>query len=104
MATIVGVDESSEINEIPNEIALMQNYPNPFNPETTIQYKLNKESNVTLKVYDILGRELITLIDEFKSAGNHKINFNAHSFASGIYFYQLQTDSKQIMKKMILLK
>ncbi|MFA7287971.1 MAG: alpha-amylase family glycosyl hydrolase, partial [Melioribacteraceae bacterium] len=104
MATIVGVDESSEINEIPNEIALMQNYPNPFNPETTIQYKLNKESNVTLKVYDILGRELVTLIDEFKSAGNHKINFNAHSFASGIYFYQLQTDSKQIMKKMILLK
>jgi hypothetical protein len=59
---------------------------------------------VSLRVYDILGREIVTLVDELKSAGNYKLNFNANNYASGIYFYQLQTDNKQIMKKMILLK
>jgi hypothetical protein len=103
-ATIVGIENELADNIIPNEISLEQNYPNPFNPTTTIQYSLNKESRVSLRVYDILGREIVTLVDELKSAGNYKLNFNANNYASGIYFYQLQTDNKQIMKKMILLK
>jgi len=103
-ATIVGIENELVYNIIPNEISLEQNYPNPFNPTTTIQYSLNKESRVSLRVYDILGRKIVTLVDEFKSAGNYKLNFNATNYASGIYFYQLQTDNKQIMKKMILLK
>ena len=68
---------------------LIQNYPNPFNPITTITYSLPKASNVTLKVYDILGRELVTLVDEFKSEGQYSVLFNASSLASGIYFYRI---------------
>ncbi|MBK6507756.1 MAG: T9SS type A sorting domain-containing protein [Ignavibacteria bacterium] len=74
---------------IPDKYDLSQNYPNPFNPVTTINYDLPTDGIVTIKVYDILGRELKTLVNEMKTAGYHKIQFNAADLASGAYFYRL---------------
>jgi photosystem II stability/assembly factor-like uncharacterized protein len=78
--------------QLPEQFALEQNYPNPFNPSTVISYKLATNSFVTIKVYDILGRELITLINEHQSAGNHSVTFNASSLSSGVYFYSIQAE------------
>ena len=89
---------------IPTVYALEQNYPNPFNPATTIKYSIAKQSNVTLKVYDMLGSEIATLVNEEKPAGVYEINFNASNLASGIYFYKIQAGSFVETKKMILLK
>ena len=72
---------------------LSQNYPNPFNPTTTIQYSIPKESFVTIKVYDVLGKELTTLVNERKPEGNYHVDFNASNFPSGIYFYRMQAGS-----------
>ncbi len=83
---------------------LSQNYPNPFNPVTTINYSISSNGNVQLKVYDILGREVATLVNETKVPGNYKVNFNASNLASGVYFYRLQTGSFVQTKKMVLMK
>ncbi len=83
---------------------LAQNYPNPFNPVTQIQYSLEQSSNVTLRVFDILGREVATLINENQNAGRHVVDFNASDFASGIYLYRLEAGSFVQVKKMILMK
>jgi hypothetical protein len=83
---------------------LFQNYPNPFNPTTTIKYSIPELSFVTLKVYDVLGSEIITLVNEEKPIGTHTIEFGASNLPSGIYFYQLQTPNFTQTKKMILLK
>jgi len=83
---------------------LYQNYPNPFNPNTIISWQLARNSFVTLKVYDVLGSEVETLINEEKPAGIHEVNFNGSELTSGVYFYQLRTDQKIITKKMILLR
>lgn len=83
---------------------LAQNYPNPFNPSTTIKYSIPSSEFVTLKVYDILGNEVSTLVNEEKPAGNYEVNFNALNLPSGAYFYRLQTGSLVETKKMILLK
>jgi hypothetical protein len=95
--------------EIPDEYALMQNYPNPFNPTTIIHYDLPKESFVTLKVYNVLGQEVSTLVNEKQTAGRYSIQFstsNKHSLkmASGVYFYRLQTEQYVNTKKFILMK
>ena len=84
--------------------SLEQNYPNPFNPSTQIQYTLEKAGNVSLKVYDMLGREVASLVDENQSAGKHIVNFNAANFATGVYLYRLKTGSFIQVKKMLLLK
>ncbi len=89
---------------VPHSIILSQNYPNPFNPTTSIRYSLPKDSDVTLKIYDINGRLLSTLIHEKQSAGTHNIQWNASSFPSGIYFYRLQTNNYQQMRKCLLVK
>ncbi len=90
---------------IPEEYSLSQNYPNPFNPSTTIEYNVPKSSYVTLKVFDVLGREVALLADEFKIAGSYKQNFDAGRLASGIYYYTLATDNGFTeTKKMILNK
>lgn len=97
---------------IPDEYFLYQNYPNPFNPGTVISYQLPVSSNVTLKVFDILGREVVTLVDEYKPAGRYEVEFTATGGpesiikhpASGVYFYQLRTESFVQTKKMILLR
>ncbi|MFA3782216.1 glycoside hydrolase family 2 TIM barrel-domain containing protein [Melioribacteraceae bacterium 4301-Me] len=88
----------------PNEFLLKQNYPNPFNPSTIIGYQLPNGSFVTLKVYDILGREIVTLINEYKPAGEHKVKFNAANLPTGVYFYKFTAGDKTSVKKMILLK
>lgn len=89
---------------VPAKYELEQNYPNPFNPATTIKYSIAKQSNVTLKVYDMLGSEIATLVNEEKPAGVYEINFNASNLASGIYFYKIQAGSFIETKKMLMLK
>ena len=89
---------------IPIVWKLEQNFPNPFNPSTTINYQISKPGLVTLKIYDILGREIATLINENKIAGFYEFNYNASKLASGIYIYQLKSDNFVSSKKMILLK
>ena len=88
----------------PEEFSLEQNYPNPFNPSTSIQYRVSSISNVSLKVYDVLGNEVATLVNEEKPAGSYEVKFDAAGLSSGIYFYKLQTGSFVETKKMILLK
>jgi hypothetical protein len=89
---------------LPVEYALEQNYPNPFNPTTTIRYQLPKDGMVTLKVYDILGAEVATLVNEEKAAGKYEVNFNANKLASGVYIYRIQVNEFISVKKMVLLK
>jgi hypothetical protein len=88
----------------PEVFSLSQNYPNPFNPSTKIQYALSSSQFVTLKIYDILGRQVATLVNEEKAAGEYEIEFDAKKLSSGIYFYQLKTGKSILTKKMILLK
>ncbi|MFA7421904.1 MAG: aryl-sulfate sulfotransferase [Melioribacteraceae bacterium] len=92
--------------EVPNDFKLEQNYPNPFNPETTISYKVQAASKVSLKVYDVLGREVATLVDEYKQAGSHncKLRIVNGELSSGIYFYRLQSGSYCETKKFVLMK
>jgi hypothetical protein len=89
---------------LPIEYALEQNYPNPFNPTTTIRYQLPKDGMVTLKVYDILGAEVVTLVNEEKAAGKYEANFDASRLASGVYIYRIQVNEFNSVKKMVLLK
>jgi hypothetical protein len=98
-------------NEEPalNDFVLKQNYPNPFNPSTTIKYSIPTTEFVTLKIYDVLGNEMATLVDEYKPTGSYEVEFNSHSssirnLASGVYFYTLQAGSFTRTKKLILMK
>ena len=96
-------------NLIPQEFELSQNYPNPFNPETTIEYNLPKSSHIVLTVYDVLGHEIITLVDEKQQAGLHQQNWNAcdrfgNQVSSGIYVYKIKTDDAVCSKKMLYIK
>ena len=100
---VTGVDSNKEDLGI-KTFQLYQNYPNPFNPNTIISWQLARSSFVTLKVYDVLGNEVETLINEEKPAGIYKINFDGSELTSGVYFYQLHTDQNVITKKMILLR
>ncbi len=93
-------DESLSITDY----KLNQNYPNPFNPSTTISFSIPVQGNVSLKIYDLLGKEVVTLVDELKSAGNYQITFDAAQLASGMYFYKLEASNFSQTKKMILLK
>jgi hypothetical protein len=90
--------------DVPAEFVLSQNYPNPFNPSTTISYFVPKESFVSIKVYDFLGREVTTLVNETKSTGSYELSFDASSLPSGTYFYTLIADNYSATKKMIILK
>lgn len=90
--------------EVRHSFNLEQNYPNPFNPTTSIQYRVPSIEKVSLKVYDILGRELKTLVNEVKAAGNYKITFNASDLPSGVYFYTLRSGDYRDTKKMVLLR
>ncbi|AFH50829.1 5'-Nucleotidase domain protein [Ignavibacterium album JCM 16511] len=89
---------------LPEELSLEQNYPNPFNPKTNIQYGLNKGQFITLKVYNTIGNEVATLVNEYKEAGIYNIEFNGDGLASGTYFYRLSAGSFTEVKKMILMK
>jgi len=83
---------------------LSQNFPNPFNPATTIQYQLPKNGFVTLKIYDILGKEVADLVNDQKTQGRYSVNFDASRLASGVYIYQLRVNDYVSSKKMLLLK
>ncbi|MFA7421307.1 MAG: T9SS type A sorting domain-containing protein [Melioribacteraceae bacterium] len=106
----VSIETLVEENEqLPTEYHFSQNFPNPFNPETTISYSIPKSEHVTLKVYDLLGREVATLVDEYKQAGNYNVKFNVEtrhgaSLPSGVYFYRLQAGNYTKTQKMILMK
>ncbi|MCK4979421.1 MAG: T9SS type A sorting domain-containing protein, partial [Candidatus Delongbacteria bacterium] len=85
--------------------SLSQNYPNPFNPETTISYSLMNNAQVNLKVYDIAGREVCSLVDQKQNKGSHEVKFDGSMLTSGIYFYRLSVNGKAVSnKKMMLLK
>ncbi|MBK7630372.1 MAG: T9SS type A sorting domain-containing protein [Ignavibacteriales bacterium] len=104
-------------NQIETEItsliafSLEQNYPNPFNPSTTIKYNIpsvisseGKNVIVTVKVYDVMGNEIATLVNENKSVGNYEVVFNAKNLSSGVYFYKLKVGNRAITKKMVLIR
>jgi hypothetical protein len=97
-----GVGEVTDI--LPGEFQLHQNYPNPFNPMTTIQYELPRSAHVTLKVFDILGREMAMLVDADQEAGFKNVNFDAGALASGVYLYKISAGSFNAVRKMIIIK
>jgi hypothetical protein len=103
---IVSVESTN--SETPKNYSLFQNYPNPFNPATTIRYEIPEQSFVTLKVYDVIGKEITTLVNEEKPAGSYEVEFNTsainHNPTSGVYFYTLSAGNYFTTKKMILLK
>jgi N-acetylmuramoyl-L-alanine amidase len=100
----------NEVDNIPSEYSLSQNYPNPFNPSTTIKYSITAHTSlaatqqVSIVVYDILGRKVATVVNKEQKAGNYEVTFNAESLTSGIYFYKLQTGDFAATKKLLLLK
>jgi hypothetical protein len=90
--------------ELPEMFTLRQNYPNPFNPSTTISYRLPMQSNVTLKVFDVLGREVATLVNSVEQPGYKSVNFYANNLVSGVYYYRLQAGNFIETKKLVLLR
>jgi hypothetical protein len=103
-AELPKIAEDNEIENLPEKYELSQNYPNPFNPSTTIQYQIPQDGLVTIKVYDLLGSEVITLVNEEKPTGIHKVNFDASDLASGTYIYAVKVNDFISAKKMILIK
>jgi hypothetical protein len=99
---VVTAVQSTE--QVPQEFRLAQNYPNPFNPSTVISYSIAKAGSVTLKVYDMLGREVATLVNGFQAANTYHVNFNASGLASGVYLYELRSGSNVASGKMLLMK
>jgi len=102
-STIVGVEEE-EKELLPSSFTLYQNYPNPFNPSTRIKYQVASTAKVNLIVYDILGREIATLVNEIKPVGTHEVEFDASELPSGIFFYRLQSGNFTLTKKMMVIK
>lgn len=102
-----GDEWSKEINvevSTPTTYELSQNYPNPFNPTTTIEFIIPNDEKVTIKIYDILGREVKTLLNEFRETGHHEVEFNASHLASGMYIYRMTSGSYSQIRKMMLVK
>jgi hypothetical protein len=99
-----GITSVAEELHLPNAFKLQQNYPNPFNPTTTINYQIPKISFVTLKIYDVLGSEIATLVSEEKPVGNYEVEFDGSGLTSGVYFYTLQAGDFVETKKIVLMK
>ena len=103
----VDLNQLVNVKENTNQLTgfkLSQNYPNPFNPSTNLSFVISSSSFVTLKVYDVLGNEVATLVNEEKSPGSYKVNFNAQNLSSGVYYYRLESGSYSVTRKMLLLK
>ena len=96
--------EAQPGNLVPGSFFLEQNYPNPFNPSTVIRYSIPRQTNVSLKVYDVIGREVANLVDEVRPAGTYVVRFDALRYSSGVYFYRLTTSDQSVTKMMTLLK
>jgi len=90
--------------DLPLAYALEQNYPNPFNPTTTIGYSIPEDNLVTIRLYDVLGNEVITLVNEQKPAGKYEMLYNASNIASGVYYYQITSGSFTQTRKLMLMK
>jgi hypothetical protein len=99
---LIGITPISSL--VPKNYSLFQNYPNPFNPVTTIKFDIPKESYVKVSVFDILGNEVQTLINENLKAGEYKVTWDASKYSSGIYFYKLQSGDFTQTRKMLLVK
>ena len=99
----LGQTEETE-HEKPKTVQLFQNYPNPFNPSTTIEFTVAELTSVSLKIYNTVGQEVVTLVNESKQPGNYSANFDASQFSSGVYFYVLRTGSRELIKQMTLIK
>jgi len=91
-------------NSFPSDFTLEQNYPNPFNPSTNIRFSLPEANQVTLRVYDMIGQEVVTLVNEFINAGSYEVTFDASNLPTGIYTYSLTAGNFQSVKKMMLIK
>ncbi len=91
-------------NSLPSDFKLSQNYPNPFNPSTTVKYQIPKQLHVSIKVFDMSGKEIVTLVNKVEKAGTHEVTFNAEKYSSGVYFYRIFTEGFTETKKMILVK
>ena len=100
---IISVEDNGT-DIVPSGFSLAQNYPNPFNPVTSIKYVVGSLQFVTMKVYDLLGREVATLVNEEKPAGEYEVDFNSANLTSGIYFYQLKAGEFIKIRKMVLMK
>ncbi len=98
----VGIEEID--GELPSRITLEQNYPNPFNPATTFEYSIDRAQHVRIRVYDLMGRTVATLVDGVQQAATYRVTFDGGQLASGLYVYQLETPARTISKKMVLLK
>ncbi len=94
----------SPLTTNPDNVLLSQNYPNPFNPSTTITFSIPSGSFVTLKVFDITGREIKTLVNDYKQAGSHNVTFDAGNLPSGVYYYELTAGENTSVKTMVLIK
>lgn len=92
------------MEELPTQYSLAQNYPNPFNPSTTIYFELPRESDVTLKVYNMLGQEMLTVLDQVKAAGRYDLKIDGKYLSSGVYFYRLTAGDYVSTRRLILLK
>ncbi len=101
---VTGKLTNESITNIPAEFALGQNYPNPFNPSTTINYELPASNFVTLKIYDLVGKEVATLVNEKLDAGRYSATFNGANLASGMYFYKISAGQFTFVRKMVLIK
>jgi len=102
---VTGNNKNESITStIPTEFSLSQNYPNPFNPSTVINYELPSSNFVTLKIYDLVGKEVATLVNEKLDAGRYSVKFNGSNLASGMYFYKISAGNFTFVKKMVLIK
>ncbi|MBI5729940.1 MAG: T9SS type A sorting domain-containing protein [Ignavibacteriales bacterium] len=101
---VQGGTDVEKLDEIPTGYELSQNYPNPFNPTTNIKFSIPEQGFVSLKIYNTLGQEVATLLNEYKSAGTYQVDFNAAKLSSGMYVYTLSSGNYRISKKMLLMK
>jgi hypothetical protein len=105
--TSVAADSTTDVriaDGVPAAFALKQNYPNPFNPTTRIEYQVAKDQLVSLKVYNLLGQEVATLLNETKAPGTYAVDWNAEGLPSGIYLYKMQSGSFTSTRRMMLVK
>ena len=103
-STTTGVKEIKNTRTLPVNFELSQNYPNPFNPTTRINYAITTSSQVTLKVYNILGQQVAVLVNGYKNAGNYQLTWDASNLPSGVYIYRIEAGAQVMSKKMTLLK
>jgi hypothetical protein len=101
---LIADNHTAAVNNTAKEFKLSQNYPNPFNPSTKIDYTVPFSSKISIKIFDMTGREISTLVNETKEAGSYTVNFNASSLSSGVYFYKLSAGSFEQTMKMVLVK